>query len=465
MTDRLVRLRRSPSVAVALSFLWPGLGQLAQHRRRTAALYAIPVLLVALVLVIQLFRGVENFAVSLLDPSVALTLVVLIVLLGIWRLIAMADALLGARRTGVRQTAAVPIGVVLAAIVVATHLWLGNLTWAFYDAGSHIFVGDRGPDATSPAVLPSNGGPEPSNNEVDFQATPFPTPATASNRITVLVTGIDSGHGREHALTDTLLLVSVDPDTNQVAMLSFPRDISEFPVFNGDTYHDKINSFMTYARLHPDRYPDGGLPSLAKEIGYLAGVPVGYFAAINLDGFSRMIDLVGGVDVVNPKAINDIHYDWLDGSPHGFQLASGPVHLNGRIGLAYVRSRQGVGDSDFTRAARQQQVLQALRKKLTSPAALANLPDLVRSLGDAVRTNYPVEDLSRVVAIAKNVTDERTFKKVLGPPYATHPPSNTTGGVYTLVLDMDRVAKLSIDLFGDDSRYQTVTGSAGGATP
>jgi LCP family protein required for cell wall assembly len=221
---------------------------------------------------------------------------------------------------------------------------------------------------------------------------------------------------------------------------------------------------MTYARLHPDRYPDGGLPSLAKEIGYLAGVPVGYFAAINLDGFSRMIELVGGVDVVNPQAINDPRYDWFDGT-HGFQLPAGPVHLNGRIGLAYVRSRQGVGDSDFTRAARQQQVLQALRKKLVSPEALAKLPDLVRSMGDTIRTNYPVADLSRVVSIAKNVTDQGTFKKVLGPPYAKHPPSNTTGGVYTLVLDMDRMAKLSIDLFGADSRYQTVTGSAGGATP
>ncbi|HET7030876.1 MAG TPA: LCP family protein [Candidatus Limnocylindrales bacterium] len=450
-SDRPRAWRTSPSLVVFLSFLWPGLGQLAQGRRRTALLYAAPVAVVVLLLVVRILGGAEAFAVSLLDPTVALTLLILTALMAIWRLISMVDALVTAMRNTPARSPALPVAAVLATIVIASHLWLGNVTWAFYDAGSQIFVGDRGPDGTPPAE-PSDGRPEASDNAVDFQATPFPTPATASNRITILVTGIDSGHGRNHSLTDTLMLISVDPDTSQVAMLSFPRDISEFSLFNGGTYHGKINSFMTYARLHPDQFPDGGLPSLAKEIGYLAGVPVGYFAAINLDGFTKMIDLVGGVDVVNPKAIDDPKYDWFNGT-YGFHLAAGSVHLDGRSGLAYVRSRQGVGDNDFTRAARQQQVLQALRKKLTSPAVIGSLPDLVRALGSSVRTNYPAGDIERIIAIGTHVTDDSTFKKVLGPPYATSPPPDTTGGVYTLVLDMNRIAKLSVELFGSDSRY------------
>lgn len=438
------------SVALLLSFLWPGLGQWYQGRRRTAALYALPVLAIVLVIVLQLVGGIEAFAASLLDPTVALTLVILIFLLAAWRLISMADAVVSARsRDRVRYQVIGPIFAILGAVVIATHAWIGSVTWAFYDAGSQIFVGQVAPDATPPQA-PS---PSSTDNSVDFQATPFPVPSTvASHRITVLVTGIDSGHGREHALTDTLMLVSVDPDTNKVAMLSFPRDVSHFPLYNGGTYAGKINSLMTYARLHPKQFPDGGLPTLAQEIGFLAGVPVQYFAAINLDGFQKAIDLVGGVDVVNPKPIDDIHYDWFDGT-HGFHLAAGPVHLDGRIGLAYVRSRFGAGDSDFTRAARQQQVLAALRKKMVTPAAIARLPDLIKALGSSVRTNYPVSDVSRLLTIAGKVTDDTTFKKVLGPPYAVHPPTNTTGGVYTLILDMDRIAKLSVDLFGADSRY------------
>lgn len=413
-----------------------------------------------LILVIQILGGIEAFAASLLDPTVALTLVILVVLLGIWRLLAMGDALAGVRTGRIaRRRIALPAFVVLTAIVVVTHAWVGSVTWSFYDAGSRIFVGQGGPDATP---LPSGATPDPSDVAADFQATPFPTPPTTSNRITVLVTGIDSGHGREHALTDTIMLVSVDPDTGQVAMLSFPRDIANFPLYGGGTYQGKINSLMTYARLHPDQFPDGGLPTLARQVGYIAGVPVQYFAAINLEGFQRMIDVVGGVDVDNPKPIDDPVYDWFDGT-RGFRLAAGPVHLDGRIGLAYVRSRYGAGDNDFTRAARQQQVLSALRKKLLTPAGIARLPELLQALGSSVRTNYPVDRVRELLSIAGKVSDETTSKKVLGPPYATHPPTNTTGGTYTLQLDMNRIARLSIELFGADSRYAAPAASGGGA--
>ena len=440
---------RSPSIAVLLSFLWPGLGQLYQGRRRTAALYGLPVAAAVLIVIVQLLGGLERFAATLLDPTVALTLVILVALLAVWRLFSMADALLGGEmRRPTRRRMVAPLFAGLAALVILSHAWVGAVTWAFYDAGSHIFVGDRGPDAT-PAT---NETPNPSDNEVDFQATPFPTPPTTSKRISILVTGIDSGHGREHALTDTIMLVSVDPDTGKVAMLSFPRDISNFPLYNGGTYRGKINSLMTYARLHPDQFPDGGLPTLAKEVGYLAGVPIQYFAAINLEGFQKMIDVVGGVDVVNPKRIDDPHYDWFDGTK-GFHLAAGRVHLDGRIGLAYVRSRLGAGDNDFTRAARQQQVLSALRKKLSDPGVLARLPDLLEAMGSSVRTNYPSDKVRDLADIASKVSDDTTAKKILGPPYAVHPPTNTTGGVYTLQLNMGRIAKLSVDLFGADSRY------------
>ena len=454
---------RSPSLAVLLSFLWPGLGHLYLGRRRSAALYAVPILGAVLILLVQLLGGIEAFAANLLDPTVALTLVILVVLLGIWRLLAMGDALVNTgvgRGRAPRRRIALPLFVVLSAIVIATHGWVGSVTWAFYDAGSQIFVGQGGPDATPPAP---GATPDPSDVAVDFQATPFPTPPTTSNRITILITGIDSGHGRDHALTDTIMLVSVDPDTAEVAMLSFPRDISNFELYGGGTYRGKINSLMTYARLHPEQFPDGGLPTLAKQVGFIAGVPVQYFAAINLDGFQRMINLVGGVDVDNPKPIDDPVYDWFDGT-RGFRLPAGPVHLDGRTGLAYVRSRYGAGDNDFTRAARQQQVLSALRKKLVTPGAIARLPELLQAVGASVRTNYPVADVRTLLTIAGRVSDETTTKKVLGPPYAIHPPSSTTGGIYTLRLDMDRVAKLSIDLFGEDSRYADSANGGAGAS-
>ena len=142
----------------------------------------------------------------------------------------------------------------------------------------------------------------------------------------------------------------------QAVMLSIPRDISNFPLYSGGRFRGKINSLMTAATNDPKRFPDGPVLTLTREIGYLIGVPINYYAAINLNGFQKMVDLVGGVDIDNPRWINDPLYDWFDGTS-GFRLSAGHHHLDGRKALAYVRSRQGAGDSDFTRAARQQQVL------------------------------------------------------------------------------------------------------------
>ena len=193
------------------------------------------------------------------------------------------------------------------------------------------------------------------------------------NRVTFLVTGVDSGHDRTHALTDTLLVVSVDKDTNQAVMLSIPRDTARFPMYSGGIYNDKINSLMTAARNNPSKYPDGPTGTLTKEIGYLVGIPINYYAAINLEGFQSMVDLVGGVDIVNPKPITDPVYDWFNGT-YGFYLTAGKHHLDGKTALAYARSRYGAGDNDFTRAARQQQLLLALRAKMGTTTMLTKLP-------------------------------------------------------------------------------------------
>jgi hypothetical protein len=82
-------------------------------------------------------------------------------------------------------------------------------------------------------------------------------------------------------------------------------------------------------------------------------------------------------------------------------------------------------------------------------------------MGSSVRTNFPADGVKGLIDIASKVTDAKTFKKVLGPPYAFHPPDNTTGGIYTLRLDMNKIAALSVLLFGADSRYAEAANGAG----
>jgi hypothetical protein len=164
-----------------------------------------------------------------------------------------------------------------------------------------------------------------------------------------------------------------------------------------------------------------------------------------------MVDLVGGVDITYDHDINDPSYIWEDGAKDGFYLKAGTHHLDGRNALAFVRTRKA--DSDFERAARQQILLIALRRELTSPAMLPKIPGLLKAAAQTVRTDFPASQAGDMVGAIRGIDDKSIARYVLGPPYSTHPPDATTGGTYTLKLDMDRLAKLSVKLFGKDSRY------------
>ncbi len=448
-------LRGSPALAALLSFLWPGLGQLYGGDRRRAAIFAVPAAVVVAAVGSQFISGLELAAASLIDPSFAFALLVLVVAFGAFRLIALRDAFLGvgdADARTARPARAALVTVVIA--IVAMHAIAGYVTWAFYDAGSRIFrePDSGGPVEPGPTASTPIAGATSTASPNDYIAPPAATPPTKFARVTVLLTGVDSGHDRNHALTDTMLVMSIDPTGGGSVMISIPRDVAQFPLYSGGVYNGKINSLMTTARLNPTRYPDGGINTLANQIGYLIGIPVHYTAAINLEGFGRMVNLVGGVDIVNERRIADPTYDWFNGT-YGFYLAAGPHHLDGKTALAYVRTRKGAGDNDFTRSGRQQQLLVALRDRMTDPAVLAKLPDLLDAAAKTIQTNFPADRVREFLELSNTVDESTIARYVLGPPYSVHPPTNSTGGIYILRMDLDKVAALSIELFGTDSRY------------
>jgi LCP family protein required for cell wall assembly len=443
--------QRSPQLAAFLSFLWPGVGQWYAGRRRSALVFGVPVALAFGAIAIQASRGIPELALELFTPSLALTALVLVVLLGAWRLIAIVDAAgaIGGRRTLRVPRVGIPVAILMV-ITIAVHGFLGYNAWTFYQAGTLMFVGVPNPESGVP-VPGASGRPGPI-----LAALPYATPPTLESRINVLLTGIDSSASRRQRLNDTLIVVSIDPVSRQVAMISFPRDLAQLPLWDGRIYPDKINSLMTYAQGHLSEFPDGGLRTLMKEIGFLLGVPIHYYAALDLGGFVRMVDLVGGVDVDNQRTIDDPGYGgWTNGHPIGFYLAAGRHHLDGQSALAYVRSRKGAGDNDFTRSRRQQQLLVALGKKLADPAMLPKLSDLVQAAGDTIRTNFPPDRLGDLLDLGSSVDEASIQRYVLGPPYATYPTQ--AGATYQLLPDIGRISRLSIELFGAESAY------AGGA--
>jgi LCP family protein required for cell wall assembly len=443
---------RSPGIAAFLSFLWPGLGQWYAGGRRNALVFAFPVLVVAVVLVTWLLQGPESVVIQLLSPGTALTIVVLVGLLAVWRVASMVDAARRLAGRSIRHRRNLSAGLALmVAVVLVSHIAVARVAWSFYEAGSKIFnTGGAEANASPPPVSSDNAAPLP-------VATPVSTPTTAQSRINVLFLGIDSSEIRSHALTDTLLVASVDPATGSAAMISFPRDIADFPLYSGGTYHGKINALMTDADRNHARFPDGGVTTLTKELGYLLGVPIHYYAAINLDGFEAMIDRVGGVTIVNASSIDDPNYGgWKQPGRIGFHLSAGKHTLDGQNALAYVRSRKGAGNNDFERARRQQQLLIALEKKLSDPSMLAKIPQLLDDATRTITTSFPPDRLAEMLTLGRSIDDTMITRKVLGPPFALR---DTNASDYRLVIVPSKIAELSISLFGSESRYATATGA------
>jgi polyisoprenyl-teichoic acid--peptidoglycan teichoic acid transferase len=436
-----------------LTFLWPGLGQFVQRRRRVALVFGLPLIPVALLVLLFLSNGLETAGIRLLDPGLARVVFAVIVAAGLWRLLALGEHVVNAGGPRRLRRTDIAIVALLALLVVETHGIAARFAVSFYDAGTAIY--DPGPTP----------GPDFSPGASQAIPSPFETPATADARINVLLIGIDSSAIRTQALTDTLIVASIDPKTGATSMVSLPRDIAEFALYDGGTYGGKINSFSNYAENHPQQYRDGGVASLMREVGFLLGIPIHYYASVNLDGFVEVIAAMDYVTIDNPRDIADpVYGGWTDHRPIGFYLSAGVHKLGPQEALAYARSRKGAGDSDFTRAARQQQLLSAVRARLTDPALFPRLPQILEALPGAIRTNFPPDRLSEMLILARGVDDTTTKRFVLGPPYSKHPPTNTTGGTYILRLNESRVRRLSVNLYGKDSAFWVeVTG--GNPTP
>jgi LCP family protein required for cell wall assembly len=420
------RASKSPSLAALLSFLWPGLGQAYTGHRFLALVFTVPALVAIGALAYNALDGLKVLAARFLDPRFAFFALLGVVLLGLWRLLSVLNAyrqgdmrLVG--RFGERFAA----GLLIVAIV-AMHTGGAFYLWSTYSMDTQIFGGSPG-DPVEPGMAPVTG-----------------------NRVTIMLAGLDEYSTRSESLYDSIMVVSFDKAAKHVAMVSVPRDTAGFPFYFGGTSKIKINALPTYVRNGWIESGDQPVTTLIKEVAYLVGIPINYYAVMDLASFSRMIDMVGGVDIDVPNSINDPTYDWLDGSPYGFQISAGTHHMNGRIALAYVRSRHGSGNNDWQRAGRQQQLLVALEQKMSSPDMLLKLPSLTSQAGTMVSTNFPADQVDDMVVAADSIPADGYERYVLGPPFSV---SGTSSTAYTSCLKLDKVAALSVQLFGKDSRY------------
>ncbi len=312
-----------------------------------------------------------------------------------WRLLAVGQAFLDTGRTGPTGRLGL-IGIVVIALLVAIpHIAIYRYGTILGDTFERIFQG----------AATSDGG-----------HVPGPVPKDGE-RINVLLVGVDKLPDRSASLTDTMIVASLDPVGKTVSMVSLPRDMVSVPMGNGDEYGPKLNSLLSFAERNPTTFPKGGMRALEDAAGALLGIPIHYYARIDFIGFIAMVDAVGGVDINVARTLRARHYDGYGLPTTGFRLTPGRHHLTGAEALAYARIRKGNGETDFTRAARQQDVIVALRSSVSSGGSLFwRLPTLLDAVANTISTDVPTSRLPQLAAIVDEVGAKDVVRVVLGHP-------------------------------------------------
>lgn len=274
--------------------------------------------------------------------------------------------------------------------------------------------------------------------------TPPPTAEPLlQKRMNILLLGIDQRPGETGPFrTDTMIVVTIDPETGALGMLSIPRDLwVPIPGYG----ENRINTAHFLGDLH--KYPGGG-PALAKKtISYNFGFPVHYYMRLNFEGFRRLIDMIGGVDIDVPYEIRDDQYPDENYGYDPLYIPAGRIHMDGALALKYARTRKA--DSDFQRARRQQQIILAVKDKVLNlnllPSLLPKIPELLRTLSDSIQTDIPTEELIQLARLARDLDAEHIKTVVIDE--AMTAPQTTPTGAYVLLPIREKIRPVVDDLF------------------
>ena len=271
------------------------------------------------------------------------------------------------RRRRIAARGWVSIAVAVAALAGAA------LVSAAHQAGGWRDLAARAAGRALSVAQPTNVGPV--------------TPVQPQEPFSVLVMGVESAPayaGPE--LTDSMMVMSYDPQAGSASLLSVPRDLwVDVPGFG----QNRVNTALE----------DGGPATAELTVEKALGVPIEYYAVVNYQAFVNLVNTLGGVDVVVPSGLTGHGiYDPTYPNPNEdastlFVLGAGPQHLDGATALEFIRERHSFANEDLQREADQQQVLLSLKQEILQPQNLVRVPSLLSSLFQSVTTNVPYADL------------------------------------------------------------------------
>ena len=230
-------------------------------------------------------------------------------------------------------------------------------------------------------------------------------------RINILLLGTDAEPDRPGIRTDTMMVASVDATTGRTVLFSLPRNLqwAPFPRTSplaklyprGYGCADQsclLNAVHSEAANHPELFrgvKDPGLQATRDVIAETLGLPINYYAMVDMRGFESLVDALGGVTLDIAKAVP---IGGGSSKVEGYIQPGKGVHLNGFQALWFARSRHGA--SDYERMARQKCVVNALAKQATPLNVVTRFTDLAKAGSSMVRTDVPTTELARLAELA-----------------------------------------------------------------
>lgn len=288
-------------------------------------------------------------------------------------------------------------------------------------------------------VLSGGGGAAALQENVD----PSRLKGEGDGRVNILLLG-RGGEGHEGAdLTDTIILVSIDPVAKEAALVSIPRDLYVKVPGNGSM---KINQvFYTGKMAVLDKYsrPNDAIKKQAESAGFTMieqtvektlGVPIHYNAMVDFTGFKQAVNTVGGIDFNVPSPLREQMR--IDGRTYILNVKPGQQHFDGFKALAYSRSRHTSARGDFDRSERQRLIVVALKNKIFSLGTFSNpnkISQLLDTFGGHVQTNFSVQDLNRLHEISKEISSDKISSIGLADPPNNYLTTANIGGLSVVI--------------------------------
>lgn len=338
-----------------------------------------------------------------------------------------------------KSRAAKVVAICLAVVAVALIGFGAYAAWAIQNPGA-LFAPKKTPvqaivkPTPSPEAVNGTASPGPAVPTDSVQATPTQEPPPEyefeQNRVNVLVLGSDSSIERiekgQNFRTDTMLLVSIDFENNDVDMISLPRD--SYVRINGGEQRGKLNAAFVYGG---GGKKDGYAYACNTVSWVLGGIPVDYYVGFGMQTVKDVVDAMGGVEY-------DVDIDFV---MNGRTTKAGLQMMDGQKVLDYCRFRKS-GRGDIDRVDRQQRVLMALFRQLKSTDQIKNIPKIYDAVASEIQTNMDVMQIASLAYWARNL-DLSSIDRHTLEGYGMY-----IGGTSYWVLNQDAKVALVKEIFG-----------------